>query len=129
MNVTTLEQSKKLKELGAPQETHFFWNFNDAMPSQGWFLDDEHLAYSEEHTVSAYTLEELIEWIVGEKRNTFYLEYDDEWSVYETEPPKDYKWHARYYPNTPIGFYDVHGETPLEAVYNLAVALREKGES
>jgi len=57
--LSNLELSKKLKSLGVPQESLFYWNFNNAVPEQGWYLDDENLAYDKKDTVSAFTVAEL----------------------------------------------------------------------
>ena len=63
--VVSFPLARKLKEVGVKQESYFWWNFNDHAPEQGWFLDDENLAYSKEHTVSAFTSGELGEMLPG----------------------------------------------------------------
>ena len=122
MNVTSLEESKALKLWGAPQDTGTYWIRQT--PESGYSLDggDRRIA-DEDGCIAAYDLDSLIGWLIGDKRNSFYLQYDDEWSIYELEPQTEYKWHARYYPHTPVGFHDVPGATPLEAVWNLTRAI------
>ena len=121
MNVTSLEQSQWLKAHGAPQDTDKFWYH---VPGGQNLVDSGHEGLpNPDSWYAAYDLESLIGWLIGDKRNSFYLQYDDEWSIYELEPQTEYKWHARYYPHTPVGFHDVPGATPLEAVWNLTRAI------
>lgn len=70
------------------------------------------------------TLIELIEACIGDKPNSFYLEFNDEWAVYE-EPNKEGKWKCRYYDRTPVGFYEIFGDTPEEAVAELWLVLNK----
>jgi len=53
---TSLELSKFLKEKGFDLEAEYYWNFNPALPEQGWYFDNENLAYQEEHTIKSYDI-------------------------------------------------------------------------
>lgn len=62
--VVNLELAKKLKELLYPNtkaDSLFYWNYNSAFPEQGWYLDDENLAYPDKDTLTAFTATELLE--------------------------------------------------------------------
>lgn len=123
---TNLEQSKKLKELGYPQgtsKTHFFyWKNLDGLKRTSSMclvcketqVDHSFLAqFSRRTSVSAYTLGELISVL---EEDFDYIERSNDFVS---------KIHYfRAYGNDVEGF----GQTPLEAVYNLAVALKEGKE-
>lgn len=119
MNTTTLEQSKRLKELGAPQDTYFGWGVfvqggNMQMAPQYAFK-----GIDEPVDCAAYTLEELIEWLpreyIKDKKYYFHLDWvGSTWLAgYSDSDMKDDK-----------SIQNCSGETPLEAVYNLAIAVR-----
>lgn len=59
----SLELAKKMKELGFPQESLFYWNFYDS-PEEPIldYIDSCPLRYMEE-LVSAYTGSEVIRWL------------------------------------------------------------------
>jgi len=113
--VVNLELSQKLKELGVKQESLFYWNYNDAVPKQGWYLDDENLAYPKEHTCHAYTgaeLGEMLPQILKIKKIKYQLfvsvAVDKQWFVvYANE--KDYS------DNAPIKFMMCHNEANARA--------------
>lgn len=124
MTHLTLEQCTKLKELGFPQDTKFQYDEGASHPRTE--REHEEWGFGDTKLCACPTLEELIGWLVGDLRNTFMLVMDEEWGKYDDKPEPAAKWHARYYPNTPVGFYDVGGPSPLEATYNLAVAVKER---
>lgn len=70
------------------------------------------------------SFEELIEECVGDRPNSFYLTYNDEWSTYGEEQLE--KWEARYYPNSQVGFIEARGKTPKEAMIRLYIALNKE---
>lgn len=102
----TYELAKQLKDAGFPLDKNFRCG---------------HCGCNENQQISP-TLSELIEAVKGGKPNSFYLEYNDEWSVYE-EPNSDGLWYARYYYLTPIGFIEERADTPEEAVAKLWLEL------
>lgn len=65
------------------------------------------------------TLAEMIAHIVGDRRNTFSLEFSANWVMYDDDDPEEGNWHAQYYPDTPVGFYDARAHTPEEACEKL----------
>lgn len=108
------ELAKRLKEAGFDQHTK-------EIGAQYVFRDPE------DYDDRCYLpdLGELIAAIVGDKPNSFYLDFNDEWSVYD-EPNLKGMWRARYYPGTPVGFCEAVGETPEEAVSLLWLAINGK---
>lgn len=84
-HLTTLEQSKKLKEIGFKNDSYFYWRYFKRRggvmeyESEGARLDTDKCEYSigdegYSKTIPAYTLSELIE-VLGEKNTielTFY---------------------------------------------------------
>ncbi len=103
----TYELALQLKNAGFPQD------FTPDRKSN--FIGD----------VKMPTLSDLIEAVKGNNPNSFYLEFNDEWSVYEA-PNKDGMWYCRYYDLTPVGFYDTRASTPEEAVALLWLTLNKK---
>lgn len=103
-------------------------NYPQESPIMGKRVDIENLKTTgifingPEGKVYVPTLSELISAVVGNKRNTFSLDYDEEWSLYE-EPNRDGPWQARYYDQTPVGFYEKGGKSPEEVVANLWLKL------
>ena len=85
---------------------------------------DEHPERDSNRHVPEVGLSELIEAVRISKDNNFSLVYNDEWSIYEE--PKENRWQARYYPHTPIVFYEAEGTTPEEAVAKLWLAINKK---
>lgn len=66
MITTTLEQSKRLKELGAPQDTEFNWIMVDNIPelhhsSKEFVLADYKFSVCKE--CAAHNTDSLIEWL------------------------------------------------------------------
>lgn len=119
MNTTTLEQSKKLKEWGAPQDTSFHWMLN--IDKSGKQSTPEHLlVFNKEHPknwkfnptidYAAYSLEELIVWL------------GDDFTDVTRSRDGETTWFT--------AFSDTHGsregDTLLEAVFNLAQAIHNK---
>jgi hypothetical protein len=111
MKTTNLDQSKKLKAIGAPQETAFGYYNGDLLNLSS---DVESRKYYNlvAKTCAAYTLDELIEWLGDDFQMLARMRKED-----------TYRWGAQSTKKK-----TAKGDTPLEAVYNLAVALREKGE-
>lgn len=121
MITTTLEQSQKLKELGAPQETEHDW-YSITLSDKTHYrcvprLDEAIFSTLGGKTVkeyAAYTLEELIEWL-GED---FYKLYHD-----LAEHPNR-AWFAKNVDDLTTNGICASGKSALEAVYNLAVAVK-----
>lgn len=65
MITTNLEQSKRLNDLGTPQDTYFFWNphldFHNHFDD--YQLEITNRTMSNKPVYAAYTLSELIEWL------------------------------------------------------------------
>ena len=61
--VCSLELAQKLKELGVPQESYFFWISNDGETE--WFVRNtfKHMGIAPQEIVSAYTVAELGEML------------------------------------------------------------------
>lgn len=57
--VCSKDLAMRFKELGVYNESYFHWNFNPTVPEQGWFLDDENLAYDPDYSIHAYGVAEL----------------------------------------------------------------------
>lgn len=112
------ELAKKLKDAGFPQTVPYTArNFKTSDPDRIGGIYE---------SCVVPTLSELIEAIVGSgKRNTFGLDYDEEWSFYEPRNESG-PWSARYYDITPVGFYESGAETPEEAVALLWIKLNGK---
>lgn len=117
MNLTTIEQSKKLREWDAPQKGdnlsfHVFSHSAHHYPE--WFIcespyesDGERISES----VAAYDLESLIEWLGHDFR---LLKQFNKFESVESN-----RWLAEGLSFT------VSGATPLEAVFALCVAIKE----
>jgi len=110
----TYELALKLKNAGFPQERgreplpNCYWNFNSAFPEQGWYLDNENLAYEKEYTIYIPTLSELIE-ACGEDFYALWVRGDNTWFAC-----KD------------MGDIGAEGSTPEEAVAKLWLAINKK---
>lgn len=134
MITSTLEQSKKLKELGAPQGTCFIWAQTPVPGERGFHLaegrydiewqllgDFKEIAITMGgEKVSAYTLQELIEWLPTQIDGYLF-------SFMAFSTKKGSPWGAAYLDLDGTSLYDSTGKTPLEAVYNLTIAV--KGQS
>lgn len=113
MITTTLKQSKRLKELGAPQDTVFAYRDGVLL------LNNYDIAYVEhKEIIPCYTLSELIEWLPKEI---------DGYILALVPVNNLQEWEAIYLakkgePLHGDGF--AVGKTPLEAVYNLAIAVK-----
>lgn len=105
MNLTTLEQSKLLKEWGAPQDTSYGWpiNSNGLIPWNCKNMMCEGMEY-----YASYDLESLIEWLGEDFTRLIYHKKKKSYFAQGNVPPK--------YPT-------FRGKTPLEAVFNLAKAI------
>lgn len=89
--VVSLELAKKLKELGVPQESHFYWSEtvsgsghpSDAFTYQGnhKLVDHHNLRNRGQEIASAFTVAELGEmlpkWFVSEKLKDGWMAKDD----------------------------------------------------
>lgn len=118
MKTTNLEQSKKLKELGAPQDSTWWWVY---CPKKSLGISDaeyesednwEHVLFHRrnnhlEETIPTYTLDELIEWLGDGFRSLDYMPISGNWQSSSIETTE-------------------YGATPLEAVYSLCIAVKEK---
>lgn len=115
------ELAKKLKDTGFPQKQHensrslCYWNFNRAVPDQGWYLDNENLAYPKEDTIYVPTLSQLIEEC-GDKFHCLLARGNGEGD----------NWEAR----SEGQFGDrVNASTPEEAVANLWLELNKNADN
>ena len=70
-------------------------------------------------TTPRLSIEELIDTIIGDRPNTLNIEYNPEWTVYDSGP----RWLVRYYPQTPIGQWVFEGED-LRPVLEECLAAR-----
>jgi len=77
--VTSLELSKHLRELGVKQESLFWWIYNDGMNqweihpfSEHWTRQDGHAKRTSAFTVAE--LGEMLPWLIEKDGNTFWLE-------------------------------------------------------
>jgi hypothetical protein len=115
----SLEQCKKLKEIGFPQgTTNTLWYHHEDEIGDirtDLYTDNEiENLYADTH-IDAWdcpTLEELIEWLG-----------DDIWSLLRKEPGSSFVAHNAY------GALKGEGATPLEACYNLAIAVKSPDEN
>lgn len=108
MNHLTLEQCQNLKEIGFPQDTVFIW-YEPRYPEKKYVHHKSHYPHCDDRRadLACPTLEELLEWLTPQ------LKEEIELSTY------------------PAGNWDAcishtnegKGYTPLEAVYNLILAL------
>ncbi len=107
MNLTTLEQSNKLKKWGAPQDTAYYYDLGD-----GGQLNNNFYTILPEHFTAAYDLESLIGWL------------GDDFSrlIWHMKHQKYKAQGARVGETYPL----FEGRTPLEAVYDLAEAAHGK---
>ena len=105
MNLTTIEQSKRLKEWGAPQTLRTKVH-GEPMPKEQ--LPEGYQFKREEY--AAYDLESLIGWL-GEVR---------------LDCPGDGKFVA--YQGHSDDYWEGVGHTPLEAVYVLCLAIHGGGK-
>jgi hypothetical protein len=123
MNHLTVEQCRKLREVGFPQKT-LLWQ----MPCRNWEEGEDPANYpnivyglgtgnpghqhmvSEEYPMLACpTLEELLEWLGYQFMRLFQNE--------------EKRWEATYAVKM-RGLETASGATPLEAVYNLAITIK-----
>ena len=119
MTTTNLEQSQKLKELGLPQDMTYVWVKNTY--DGKYFLREKVKGHAE---LCAYTLDELIEYLGDSFGHLCRWEGDSGVIWFASEQLTiDGK-----YNSSEIKAYDSRGcsgRTPLEAVYNLVVAIKE----
>lgn len=117
MITTNLEQSKKLKELGVPQETFLRWE-KERLSGKWYTYKTDKVEYIHPNTkwYAAYTLDELIEWLAFHYSPTLWAFRPDGWKEGD----------VRYRATSAYSGYGEHeGATPLEAVYNLCCAIKE----
>lgn len=113
MTHLTISQCQKLKEIGFPQEdVHFFYSQYGSLEfveQAGW--EGSIAAFYPQSDVACPTLESLIEWL-GEDFWHLNMEIipDSEEDAWSAEGEN----------------YQCYGVTPLEATYNLAVAIKSK---
>jgi hypothetical protein len=116
MITTNLEQSRKLKELGAPQNTELGWFERLDYSFCDWTLDKDG-ERSVNYTVAAYTLSDLIEWL-GYSFTSLYRESGlapGNWSA------------TKEVPGSSMPYSDAitrYGETPIDALVALAEAIK-----
>ncbi len=107
--VTTLEQSKQLKEWGAPQDTCFGY-YGDELYLSG-DMENRRYYHLVAKSSAAYTFQELVEWLG-----------DDFISLHKEVLPDsvDDGWSAEDFDN------QCFGSNLLEAVFNLCEAIKGK---
>ncbi len=116
-NITvSLEQAKRLKEWGAPQNTEFNWIIVDDGPqvfhnSKEFELSDYKFAIYK--GCAAYTLSELLEWL-GDDFNQIRNMHDDYRGRYA----------AYNYTDNRDEYAEAYGDTPLDAVFALCEAVK-----
>lgn len=104
---TNLEQSKLLKEWGAPQNTVYF--YGDGTLYMGGKKPPESYVFGKKEYCSAYTLQELINWLGDDFIDITHNRVDPYYFCYYAREEKM-----------------VQGSTPLEAVFLLAQAIKGK---
>lgn len=125
MNHLTIEQCRKLKDLGFPQDSHEYYSLNKNngeydVSCYGWdtFAAEQGIGRQYETICSCPTLDELIEWITDNylqdsidpnSRFRLYLATNG-WNI--ACESGSFRW-------------EVVGESPLEACYTLAIAIKE----
>lgn len=124
MNITTtLEQSRKLRKLGYPQ--HKSYRAHIQKKSGDWYINVSPSIHPKDWVngtkyIASPNLDELIEWLGDEfvdLTHIFNNELGNWWGASARIFSKD---------NT---FITVQGYTPLECIYNLALAVKGgKGE-
>ncbi len=107
------ELAKALKEAGFSQKTEHYWNFNRAVPKQGWYLDDENLAYPKEDTIACPTLSELID-ACGENFGALIWDY------------RDKKWYAVNNDKTAVIREEADSKEVATALLYLKLKLNER---
>jgi len=118
--LTTLRQSEKLKQIGMPQKSVFYYqgSLHEFSIEKGYYLAfGKELSYEGVVNLSAFTLQELI-GILGE----LFFELCD----CRDFAPK----HGKYLAVGGAGdnTWEAYGNTIMEAVYNLILLLFAKGE-
>lgn len=115
MKHLTRDQCEKLRSIGYPQETDFAYDVDTLE-----YRTITWAAYKElpEGIVACPTLDDLIEWIGYEDFMLFYNNLSDE----ETGSiGRDKGWYAS---KSLLGGWEYRGDTPLEAVYVLCLAIK-----
>ena len=115
MITTTLEQSKRLKELGAPQDTELCW-FHHVDKENETDYELGFMDYKKNWSIdiAAYTLSELIDWILQGFEGNFCLDTQDNHS----------EWYATIMPYDSKAICGDTSKSPLDACFALAVALK-----
>ncbi len=115
MNHLSLDQCQKLKELGFPQNTYFYWTPNVVyeVPPEASSTYSISAGPETEYDVACPTLEELLEWLG-----------DDFLGIGKYDGGKRQPYAAM----SEEGRHHCPGADPLEAVYNLCLAVKEYQE-
>ena len=116
MNITSLEQSKKLKEWGAPQDTSHYWFdvlSDDGKEKGHYVLREADWKYDAgefggDKAIAAYDLESLILWLGKD--------FDSVFKIPDVYCAQGINQHYKY------------DDTPLEAVYGLARSIHQPNE-
>jgi hypothetical protein len=127
MNVASLELCKELYELSGWDDTYFSWNFNSSVPEQGWYVDDDNLAYPKSDTYPAYDLGYLLQKLpknISRNGNLYWLTLDcnlrEEWMVWYNGRSSD-----DLMPD--VDYSLVCADTPEDAAAKLAIELFKQG--
>ena len=130
MNLTDLNQSKLLKEWGAPQDIDFYWCETVEGSTEDYYLvwtEDSVVEHPEPGDIAAYGLESLIGWlphlihggVIGGfemcLRNCGAAGFEASYQKWELPGFNNHRFLHKFY-----------GKTPLEAVFNLAKAIHAK---
>lgn len=129
MNHLSVEQCRKLKEVGFQQDiADAYYDEAGGFCHTLWYPDEiittaDHKEFSVGKTAIP-TLEELIEWLGEQKRPKGSCAFAALIRVNENEYQSESEalFEHNLQENTVVG----NGVTPLEAVYNLAVAVKSK---
>lgn len=124
MNLTTLEQSKKLKEWGAPQDTEKYWSCDKAIYADRSFDNSDMFSLTsqvDEHSIgfAAYDLESLIAWLPQSHKVRF------SGTLCLQSYPHNKKWRAGYSNGDTWQLWR-DAETPLAAAFELGRTIHEK---
>lgn len=129
MNLTTLEQSKNLKEWGAPQDTSHYWFdvlSDDGKEKGHYILREADWKYDAgefggDKAIAAYDLESLIAWLGDDMYSLLKRGKDGVVEGDSITVGSGTYWEA----NNGYGWKSGRADMPLEAVYALARSIHQ----
>ncbi len=118
--VTSLELSKRLKELGVKQESYFQWRCTESEENPPhWHIEYGRDDFHYPNYVSAFTVAELGEMLPESIEET-------EWThILEIDHWDEGKWHIVYASAKGDYFAEVHAETEADARAKMLIYLIE----